>query len=215
MDLTTFTHVAPGDSKGGFFISLAALCLAIPLVLVSCGGDDGGGSSATTRPMNGYLLAQNPDGILECVGEDWNITENADGTVSAVSIVTTRRFEIAGYRAENRNEGRTDTEILAVGYSTVDSDGGNRRNPGVVYIQKTSDDPVRFRGLWIGKHNRPRDGDGMVAVCPYVMVPDPDDEAVGPCPSDIDDMLGDACYRINASGFVDVASPVRKGEAAR
>ena len=211
MDLT-FTRRARGELKRGFFISLAALCLAIPLVLASCGGDDDGGSTTTTRPMNGYLLAQNPDGILECVGEDWNITESADGTVSAVSIVTTRRFEIAGYSAEND---KSNTEILAVGYSTVDSDGGNRRNPGVVYLQKTSDDPVRFRGLWIGKHNRPRDGDGMVAVCPYVMVPDPDDEAVGPCPSDIDDMLGDLCYPINDNGFVNVASPVRKGEAVR
>ena len=213
MDLTV-THGVPGDSKRRFFIPVAVVCLAGLLVLASCGDDDDGGST-TTRPMNGYLLAQNPDGILECVGEDWNITESADGTVSAVSVVVDRRFEIAGYSAENRNEGRANTEILAVGYSTVDSDGGNRRNPGVVYIQKTSDDPVRFRGLWIGKHNRPRDGDGIVAVCPYVMVPDPDDEAVGPCPSDIDDMLGDTCYRTNASGFVDVASPVRKGESVR
>ena len=214
MDLA-FTRRARGDPKRGFFVSAVAICLLG--LLVSCGDDDDGGSTTTTttRPMNGYLLSQNSDGILECVGEDWNITENADGTVSAVSIVTTRRFEIAGYSAENRNEGRADTEILAVGYSTVDSDGGNRRNPGVVYIQKTSDDPVRFGGLWIGKHNRPRDGDGIVSVCPYVMVPDPDDTAVGSCPSDIDDMLGDTCYRIGASGFVDVASPVRKGEAVR
>ena len=212
MDLA-FTRRPRGDPKRGFFVSAVAICLLG--LLVSCGDDDGSTTTTTTRPMNGYLLSQNSDGILECVGEDWNITENADGTVSAVSIVTTRRFEIAGYSAENRNEGRADTEILAVGYSTVDSDGGNRRNPGVVYIQKTSDDPVRFRGLWIGKHNRPRDGDGIVSVCPYVMVPDPDDTAVGSCPSDIDDMLGDTCYRIGASGFVDVASPVRKGEAVR
>ena len=211
MDLT-FPRGAPGDLKKGFFVSLAAVCLAGLLVLVSCGGDDGG--SATTRPM-GYLLVQNPDGILECAVEDWTLAESADGTVSAATTVAGRSFEITGYKAENINEGRTGREIFAVGYSTVDSDGGNRRNPGVVYLQKTGDDPVRFGGLWIGRHNQPRDGDGIVAACPYVMVPDPDDMPAGDCPPEIDRMLGDTCYRINASGFVDVASPVRKGEAVR
>ena len=209
MDLT-FTRGALMGLKRFFFVSAAAVCLAGSFFLVSC-GDDG----ATTRQMTGYLLAQNPAGILECVSEHWNIAESADGTISAATTVAGRRFETAGYRAENRNEGRAGTEIFAVGYSTVDSDGGNRRNPGVVYLQKTSESPARYGGLWIGKHNQPGDGRGIVAVCPYVAVPDPDDMPAEDCPSAIDEMLGDTCYLLDDGGFVDVASPVGKGEAVR
>ena len=147
------------------------------------------------------------------MSEHWNIAESADGTISAATTVADRRFETAGYRAENRNEGMAGTEIFAVGYSTVDSDGGNRRNPGVVYLQKTSESPARYGGLWIGKHNQP--GDGIVAVCPYIAVPDPDDMPAEGCTSDIERILGDTCYRLNDGGFVDPASPVRKGEAVR
>ena len=147
--------------------------------------------------------------------ENWNIAESADGTVSAATTVAGRRFEMRGYRAENSNEGGAGTEIFAVGYSTVDSDGGNRRNPGVVYLQKTSDNPARYGGLWIGKHNQPGDGRGIVAACPYVAVPDPDDMPAQDCPAAIESTLGDTCYLFGDGGFLDVASPVRKGEAAR
>lgn len=218
MDLT-FTRAARTGLKRGFFVSVAAVCLAGSFFLVSCSdGNDGGGSAptATTEQMNGYLLAQNPEGIIECVVENWNIAESADGTVSAATTVAGRRFEMRGYRAENSNEGGAGTEIFAVGYSTVDSDGGNRRNPGVVYLQKTSDNPARYGGLWIGKHNQPGDGRGIVAACPYIAVADPDDMPAQDCPVAIESTLGDACYRLAGDGgFLDVASPVRKGEAAR
>ena len=216
MDLTFTRGVRPGLRRG-FLISAAAVCLAGLLVLVSCGDDDDNNASVaagTTKPMNGYLLAQGADGILTCVSEDWNIVENMDGTVSAVSRVGAVNFVIAGYKAENVNEGRAGAEILALAYSTVDSDGGGRRNPGVVYLRKTSD-PEGWAGLWIGKHNQPRDGSGEVAACPYIMVPDPDDMPAGDCPADIDGMLGDTCYRTDAAGFVDPASPVERGGAVR
>ena len=211
MDLT-FTRGALMGLKRGFFVSAVAVCLAGSFFLVSCGDD---GSSVPTRSMNGYLLAQNPAGILECVSEHWNIAESADGTISAATTVADRRFETAGYRAENRNQGRAGTEIFAVGYSTVDSDGGNRRNPGVVYLQKTSESPARYGGLWIGKHNQPGGGRGIVAVCPYIAVPDPDDMPAEGCTSDIERILGDTCYLLDDGGFVDPASPVGKGEAVR
>lgn len=211
MDLT-FTRAARTGLKRGFFVSVAAVCLAGSFFLVSCSD----GTTATTEQMNGYLLAQNPEGIIECVVENWNIAESADGTVSAATTVAGRRFEMRGYRAENSNEGGAGTEIFAVGYSTVDSDGGNRRNPGVVYLQKTSDNPARYGGLWIGKHNQPGDGRGIVAACPYIAVADPDDMPAQDCPAAIESTLGDACYRLAGDGgFLDVASPVRKGEAAR
>lgn len=213
MDLT-FTRGARAGLKRGFFVSVAAVCLAGSFFLVSC--SDGSAPTATTEQMNGYLLAQNPEGIIECVVENWNIAESADGTVSAATTVAGRRFEMRGYRAENSNEGRAGTEIFAVGYSTVDSDGGNRRNPGVVYLQKTSDNPARYGGLWIGKHNQPGDGRGIVAACPYIAVADPDDMPAQDCPAAIESTLGDACYPLAGDGgFLDVASPVRKGEAAR
>ena len=211
MDLT-FMRGARMGLKRGFFVSAVAVCLAGSFFLVSCGDD---GSSVPTRSMNGYLLAQNPAGILECVSEHWNIAESADGTISAATTVADRRFETAGYRAENRNQGRAGTEIFAVGYSTVDSDGGNRRNPGVVYLQKTSESPARYGGLWIGKHNQPGGGRGIVAVCPYIAVPDPDDMPAEGCTSDIERILGDTCYLLDDNGFVDPASPVGKGEAVR
>lgn len=213
MDLT-FTRGARTGLKRGFSVSAAAVSLALAgsLFLVSCSD---GNDAATTESMNGYLLAQNPEGIIECVSENWNITESADGTVSAATTVAGRRFEMRGYRAENSNEGGAGTEIFAVGYSTVDSDGGNRRNPGVVYLQKTSDNPARYGGLWIGKHNQPGDGRGIVAACPYIAVADPDDMPAQDCPAAIESTLGDACYLFGDGGFLDVASPVRKGEAAR
>ena len=101
------------------------------------------------------------------------------------------------------NEGRANTEIFGLGYVAVNSDGSNMRNPGIYYLQKLSDN--RYGGLWIGKPNMPQDGsEGM--ICPYIMVPDPDDMDDRTCTSDIETMLDDTCYRTNANGFVNTTA---------
>ena len=193
------------SAKGLFLGSVAAVCLLAMLGLASCGDSDGGSTQVQAQEtpmnmMNGYFLTQNADGDIECLSEDLTMTENMDGTVSASSVFGSTRIKHMGYKAENVNEGRDNTEILGLGYAAFDSDGSsNIRNPGIYYFQRMSNG--NFSGLWIGKPNMPVDGnEGM--ICPYIMVPDPDDMAAGSCPSSIADMLGDTCYRTNDMGFV-------------
>ena len=202
------------SARGLFRGSVAAVCFLAMLGLASCGGDGDGGGSAqaqmgTMNTMNGYFLTQNTNGVIECQSEDLTVTENADGTIDATSDFDPVMINHRGYRAENVNEG-ANTEIFGLGYAAFDSDGSsNIRNPGVYYLQKTSaaGEPNMFSGLWIGKPNRPVDGnEGM--ICPYVMVADPDDMDAGDCPSNIAEMLGDTCYRTNDMGFVNT-TPVR------
>ena len=169
------------------------------LGLASC-GDSATQAQTPMNMMNGYFLTQNEDGDIECLSEDLTMTENMDGTVSATSVFGSTRIKHMGYKAENVNEGRDNTEILGLGYAAFDSDGSsNIRNPGIYYFQRMSNG--NFSGLWIGKPNMPVDGnEGM--ICPYIMVPDPDNMAAGSCPDDIVDMLGGDCYRTNDMGFV-------------
>lgn len=203
------------SSKGLFRGSVAAVCLLAIVGLVSCGDSSSTQMQAqaqteTMNRMNGYFLTQfTPEGaterVIACRSEDLILTEKMDGTVDSSSRYEGYNLNQRGYKAENVNVGSANTEIFALAYSVVDSDGTNRRNPGIYYFQKINDDPVRFGGLWIGKPNQPQDGSEGI-VCPYIMVPDPDNTAAGECPSDIDDMLGDTCYHTNATGFVDVDS---------
>ena len=198
------------SARGLFRGSVAVFCILVMLGFASCGGDGDGGSAqaqtGTMKRMNGYFLTENRNGMITCLGEDLMLTENADGTVDGTSDFDPVKINHRGYKAENRGTG---TEIFGLGYAAFDSDrSSNIRNPGVYYLQKTSNDPVRFGGLWIGRPNQPEDGsEGL--ICPYIMVPDPDDvnaQEAG-CPSDIDAMMGDTCYHTNATGFVDVDSP--------
>ena len=203
------------SSKGLFRGSVAAVCLLAIVGLASCG--DGGSTQTQAQAqtpmnmMNGYFLTQNTEGDIQCLSEDLTLTENMDGTVSATSVFASVSIKHRGYKAENDNEGRANTEIIGLGYAAFDPDGtSNIRNPGIYYFQKISaaGEPNMFGGLWIGKPNSPEDGsEGM--VCPYIMVADPDDMDAGDCPSNIAEMLGDACYRTNAMGFVDGSTPVR------
>ncbi len=190
------------SAKGLFRGSVAAVCLLAMLGLASCGDGDGGSTPAqaqteTMNMMNGYFLTQNTAGEIQCLSEDLTLTEKMDGTVSASSVFGPVTIMHRGYKAENDNEDRDNTEILGLGYAAFDSDG--IKNPGIYYFQRMSDN--RFGGLWIGKPNMPVDGsEGM--ICPYIMVPDPDDMDAGECPSDIVEDLGTTCYRTNAMGFV-------------
>ena len=214
----TFTREGGGradraaSTKGLFLGSVAAVCLLAMLGLVSCGDGDGGSTQARAQmPMNmmkGYFLTQNEGGEIQCLSEDLVLNENANGTVDSDSEFEGYNLNQRGYRAPNVEDGEAGTEILALAYSVVNSDGTNRRNPGIYYFQKINDDPVRFGGLWIGKPNLPNAGtEGM--VCPYIMVPDSDGMATDACPSDIVEDLGTICYRTNAMGFVDGSMPVR------
>lgn len=203
------------SSKGLFRGSVAAVCLLAIVGLASCGDGDGVSTQAqaqtgTENMMNGYFLTQDTDGNINCAGEDLTVTENADGTVDSTSDFDPVKINHRGYKAENMG---SNTEIFGLGYAAFNADGtSNIRNPGVYYLQKISaaGEPNMFGGLWIGKPNRPEDGnEGM--ICPYIMVPDPDEvnaQTAG-CPSDIEDMLGNVCYRTNAMGFVN-PTPVRK-----
>lgn len=203
------------SARGLFRGSVAMFCVLAMLGFASCSGDGDGGSAqaqtGTMKRMNGYFLTQfteegETEPSISCQSEDLVLNENMDGTVDSTSVYGIYNINQRGYKAENVNEGRANTEILALAYSAVNPDGTNRRNPGIYYFQKISNDPIRFGGLWIGKPNQPQDGsEGM--ICPYIMVPDPDDTPAGNCPSDIDMMLGDTCYHTNATGFVDVDSP--------
>ena len=185
------------------------------LGLASCGGDGDGGSAqaqmGTMKRMNGYFLTQDEEGVINCLGEDITVTENADGTVDGTSDFGSVMINHRGYKAENENDG---AEIFGLGYAVVNPDD-SIKNPGTYYLQKTSNDPIRFGGLWVGKPNMPQDGsEGM--ICPYVMVPDPDDvnaQEAG-CPSDIDAMMGNVCYRTNAMGFVN-PTPIRRGSGGQ
>ena len=207
------------SAKGLFRGSVAAVCLLAMLGLASCGGSDGGSTQAQaqtqmpmTNMMNGYFLTQGSDGVVTCQSEDLTMTENADGTVNSTSDFDPVKIGHRGYKAENEG---SNTEIIGLGYAAFDSDGtSNIRNPGIYYFQKISaaGEPNMFGGLWIGKPNRPEDGrEGM--ICPYIMVADPDDMDAGECPSDIDEMLGDTCYRTNDMGFVNPMAPVERGDS--
>ena len=194
------TGRAVSKRGGGLLSGFAAVALfGAMLVLAACGGN-GGSVQAQAGPNNydGYFLTQNADGDIECLTEDLTVMENADGTVDSSSVFGTVTIRHRGYKAENVNEGGANTEIFGLGYVAVASDGGIS-NPGIYYLQKISDN--RYGGLWIGKPNMPQDGnEGM--ICPYIMVPDPDDMDDRSCTSDIETMLGGTCYRTNASGFV-------------
>ena len=199
MELTFMSRARAGRAIFGRGV-LAAVCILAMLGFASC--DDDSMQMGTMRNMDGYFLTWNSDGDIACLSEDLTLTENADKTVDVSSVFETVTINHRGYKAENVNEGRANTEILALAYAVIDSSSGEVRNPGIYHFQKTSDDPVRFGGFWIGKPNLP---DEVVegAICPYIMVPDPDDTDAGECPDDIDDMLGDVCYGTNAAGFVD------------
>lgn len=196
------------SSKGLFRGSVVAVCLLAMLGLAACGDSDNVSTQAQAQTpmnmMNGYFLTQNTEGDIQCLSEDLTLTENMDGTVSATSVFASVSIKHRGYKAENDNEGRANTEILGLGYAAFDPDGtSNIRNPGIYYFQKISaaDEPNMFGGLWIGKPNSPDDGnEGM--ICPYIMVADPDNMAAGSCPSNIAEMLGDTCYSTNNMGFV-------------
>ena len=200
------TGRAVSKRGGGLLSGFAAVALfGAMLVLAACGGN-GGSVQAQAGPNNydGYFLTQNADGDIGCLTEDLTVMENADGTVDSSSVFGTVTIRHRGYKAENMNEGRANTEIFGLGYVAVNSDGSNMRNPGIYYLQKLSDN--RYGGLWIGKPNMPQDGsEGM--ICPYIMVPDPDNTPAGTCPPAIDDMLGDTCYHTDATGFIDVDTP--------
>lgn len=189
-------------SKRGLFSGFAAVALfGAMLVLAACGGN-GGSAQAQAGPNNydGYFLTQGTDGEIGCFSEDLTVTENADGTVNANSVFTTVTIRHRGYKAMNSGGG---PEIFGLGYVSVNPDTGDIDDPGIYYLQKLSDN--RYGGLWIGKPNLPAAGSqGM--ICPYIMVPDPDDEDAGDCTSAIETMLGDTCYRTNANGFVDTTA---------
>ena len=206
------TDRAVSKRGGGLLSGFAAVALfGAMLVLAACGGNGGSvqAQTETMNRMNGYFLTQfTEDGEtgIRCRSEDLVLTEDA-GVVDSSSVYEGYNLNQRGYKAENVNMGRANTEIFALAYSVVDSDGSNIRNPGIYYFQKISNDPVRFGGLWIGRPNQPREGsEGM--ICPYIMVPDPDNEDAGACPSAIETMLGNTCYRTNATGFVDT-TPIR------
>lgn len=196
------TGRAVSKRGGGLLSGFAAVALfGAMLVLAACGGN-GGSVQAQAGPKNydGYFLTQNADGDIECLTEDLTVMENADGTVDSRSVFGTVTIRHRGYKAMNSGGG---AEIFGLGYVAVDSDGSNMRNPGIYYLQKLSDN--RYGGLWIGKPNMPQDGsEGM--ICPYIMVPDPDDMDDRTCTSDIETMLDDTCYRTNANGFVNTTA---------
>lgn len=187
-------------SRKGLFGGFAAVALfGAMLVLAACGSDDSGSAQAQTAPNNydGYFLTQGEDGEIGCFSEDLTVTENADGTVDSRSVFGPVTIRHRGYKAMNSGTGGA--EIFGLGYVAADSDGSNIRNPGIYYLQKLSDN--RYGGLWIGRPNLPQAGShGM--ICPYVMMPDPDNEDAGDCTTAIETMLGDTCYRTNANGFV-------------
>lgn len=207
------TGRAVSKRGGGLLSGFAAVALfGAMLVLAACGGNGGSvqAQTETMNRMNGYFLTQfseteGGEPAITCRSEDLVLTEDA-GRVDSSSVYEGYNLNQRGYKAENVNEGRDNTEIFALAYSVVDSDGSNIRNPGIYYFQKISDSPVRYGGLWIGKPNQPQDGsEGM--ICPYIMVPDPNNTPAGTCPPAIDDMLGDTCYHTNATGFIDVDTP--------
>ena len=193
------TGRAVSKRGGGLLSGFAAVALfGAMLVLAACGGN-GGSVQAQAGPKNydGYFLTQGTDGEIGCFSEDLTVMENADGTVDSSSVFGPVTIRHRGYKA--MNEGGA--EIFGLGYAAFDSNG--IKNPGIYYLQKLSDN--RYGGLWIGRPNLPEAGSqGM--ICPYIMVPDPDDEDAGDCTSAIETMLDDTCYRTNANGFVDTTA---------
>ena len=190
-------------SRKGLFGGFAAVALfGAMAVLAACGSDDSGSAQAQTaaaKYYDGYFLTQDADGDINCLSEDLTVTENADGTVDSRSVFGSVTITHRGYKAMNVGG----AEIFGLGYAAVNSDGSNIRNPGIYYLQKLSDN--RYGGLWIGKPNMPDAGtEGM--ICPYVMMPDPDNDAAGDCTSAIETMLGDTCYSTDDDGFVNTTA---------
>ena len=198
MELTFMSRARAGRAIFGRGV-LAAVCILAMLGFASC--DDDSMQMGTMRNMDGYFLTWDDMNNVTCQSEDLILTENADGTVDSTSVFAGFSITHRGWKAENVNAGRANKEILALAYAVINADSGEPENPGIYYFQKTSDDPVRFGGFWIGKPNRPQDGTENV-ICPYIMVPGDETDA-GECPDDIDEMLGDACYGTNAAGFLD------------
>lgn len=196
-------------SRKGLFGGFAAVALfGAMAVLAACGSDDSGSAqaqTATAKYYNGYFLTQGEDEEIGCYSEDLTVTENADGTVDSSSVFTSVNIRHRGYKAMNSGAGGA--EIFGLGYVSEHPDTGALDDPGIYYLQKLSDN--RYGGLWIGKPNLPQAGSqGM--ICPYIMMPDPDNEAAGDCTTAIETMLGDTCYRTNANGFVDTTAITRE-----